>query len=103
MKPKRTLSAYILLVGVLGLSIVGGVVAYQVVKAMTKTQITSEQEQLIKPIDGSIDTKVTENLFSRKKFSVSELGTAISVAPTEIVSVTPTPSQVASSAASIQP
>lgn len=103
MKPKRTLSAYILLVGIMGLSIVGGLVAYQLARALTKSQVSTEQETLIKPIDGQIDSKVTDNLYQRRKYSVNELESTILVAtPTPTAVAAPTPTEVATGAASIQ-
>ena len=73
MKPKRTLSGYVLLVGIMGLSIVGGVLAFQVYSAATKTQVTTEQSTLIKPLDGQIDPKVLSDLQKRRVFTDNQL------------------------------
>ena len=73
MKPRRTISGYILLVGIMGLSIVGGVVAFQIFTAATKTQLTTEQTNLIKSLDGVIDPKVMDNLSKREKFTSDQL------------------------------
>lgn len=90
MKPRRTVSGYILLIGLLTLSIVGGVVIYQIYSAVTKSQVTNKQEIQIKSIDGSLDLKIFDNLSSRESFSTVELETPIST-PTLPVA-TPTPS-----------
>ena len=84
MKPRKTISSYVLLVGVLGLSIVGGVLAYQIYAGFTKSQITSEQQVIIKPLDGQLETKVIDNLSARRIFSESELSVlpVITPAPT---------------------
>jgi len=73
MKAKRTLSSYVLLVGVMGLSIVGGVLAYQIYSAAVKSQTTPEQKEIIKSIDGSISQAVIDNLKGRTVYSETEL------------------------------
>ncbi len=73
MKPRKTLSVYVLLVGVLGLSIVGGVLAFQIFSAVTKSQLTEAQAEIIKPIDGSIEQKIIDNLDKRKVVTESEI------------------------------
>ncbi|KKP29549.1 MAG: hypothetical protein UW35_C0043G0002 [Candidatus Collierbacteria bacterium GW2011_GWF2_44_15] len=95
MKPKRTISAYILLVGILGLSVIGGVVAYGIYASLVKTQITTDQAALIKPLDGEIDTNLLNNLETRRKFSATEL--AVEITPT------PTPSEQGSQGTSVIP
>lgn len=90
MKPKRAVSAYVLLIGIMGLSIVGGIIAFQIFVSVTKSQLTAEQNILIKPIDGSIDTEIINGLRNRRKFSESELNTitekTITTIPSEITS-----------------
>ena len=83
MKPRRTLSGYVLLIGILALSIVGGVVVYQIYAAVTKSQVTNKQEVQIKSLDGSLDEKLFDNLSSRESFSTIELEAPV---------LTPTPS-----------
>lgn len=78
MKPKRALSSYILLVGILALSIVGGVIAYQIFSALTKSQVSTEQDILIKPLDGAIDPKIVEELKQRKTIPASLMQAQIS-------------------------
>lgn len=73
MKPRKTISIYILLIGVMGLSIVGGILAFQIFSAATKTQLSTEQREIIKPIDGSISEKVIDNFDKRIKISESEI------------------------------
>lgn len=75
MKPRKTLSIYVLLVGVMGLSIVGGVLAFQVFSAATKNQATPEQAAAIKPIDGSISKDVIDNLSKRIVITDNNLAT----------------------------
>jgi hypothetical protein len=82
MKPTRTISSYVLLIGVLGLSIVGGVLAYQIYAATVKSQTTAEQTAAIKPIDGTIDQTVIDNLKKRTVYSDAQMTTAIEVTPT---------------------
>ncbi len=77
MKPKKTISAYILLVGILGLSVVGGVLAYGIYSSLVKTQITPQTAVLIKPIDGEIDTTLLDNMQGRRKFTEAELAAEI--------------------------
>jgi hypothetical protein len=73
MKPKRTLSAYILLVGIMALSIVGGIVAFQIFTAATKSQISTEESNLTKSLDGTIDQKTVTNLKGRIIFNSAQL------------------------------
>jgi hypothetical protein len=82
MKPTRTLSSYVLLVGIMGLSIVGGLVAYQIYSASTKSQITKAQEIAIKPLDGVINQSTIDNLKKRTIYTDTQMGTLINAAPT---------------------
>ena len=86
MKPKKTLSAYILLVGVLGLSVVGGILLFGIYSALVKTQITTQQTTLIKPLDGEISVEILNGLQKRRKFNATELSTVI--APSVVQSPT---------------
>ncbi|KKT30236.1 MAG: hypothetical protein UW41_C0002G0002 [Candidatus Collierbacteria bacterium GW2011_GWC2_44_18] len=86
MKPKKTLSIYILLVGIMGLSIVGGILAFQIFSASTKTQLTSEQIEIIKPLDGTIDEAVIKNLDQRTLVTEADINGLVMVPP-----VTPSP------------
>ncbi len=98
MKPRKTISVYVLLVGVMGLLIVGGGFAFQVIDEATKNQLPAAQRELVKPLDGKIETKVIENLSKRKIISRDEMfRTSIIITP----EVTPTIAQepVATSAA----
>ena len=97
MKPKRTISAYILLAGIMGLSIVGGVLAFQIFLAVTKSQISSEQSILTRSLDGSIDSEIISNLKARIKFSASALSTVVSTA-----TLTSTPSPAATPGGNIE-
>jgi len=72
-KAERTTSSYILIIGVLGLLLVGSLVAYQVYSAIIKSQVTSEQEKAIRPLDGSIEEEVVNELRGRRQFSLNEL------------------------------
>lgn len=97
MKPRKTLSIYILLAGVMGLSIVGGVLAFQIFSAATKTQATPEQQAAIKPIDGVINKDVVDNLAKRTVITSADLVQleiavpAVTPTPTMAVVVTPSP------------
>lgn len=82
MKTTRTLSSYVLLVGVMGLSIVGGVVAYQVYSASVKNQTTAGQATAIKPLDGVINQSTIDNLSKRTVYTDSEMGSLINAIPT---------------------
>lgn len=93
MKPTRTLSSYILLVGVMGLSIVGGMVAYQVFSASTKSQITEQQTNAIKPLDGVINQSIIDSLKLRTVYTKEQLD--------QLFVITPTPE--ATNTATIQP
>lgn len=93
MKATRTLSSYVLLVGVMGLSIVGGIVAYQIYAASVKTQTTAEQATAIKPLDGVINQTTIDNLNKRKRYFDSEMTLLINTpvaTPTPEVTVEPT-------------
>lgn len=93
MKPTRTLSSYVLLVGVMGLSIVGGMVAYQVFSASTKSQITEQQTNAIKPLDGVINQSIIDSLKVRTVYTDEQLD--------QLFVITPTPE--ATNTATIQP
>lgn len=73
MKPTRTLSSYLLLSGVMGLSIVGGVVAYQVYSAVVTNRTTTEQQTVIKPLDGAINQSAIDSLNKRKVYSDEQM------------------------------
>lgn len=73
MKPRKTLSSYVLLVGVMGLSIAGGVLAFQIFSAATKSQVTPEQQSAIRPIDGTISNEVIDNLTKRIVITENDL------------------------------
>jgi hypothetical protein len=103
MKPTRTLSSYVLLVGVLGLSIVGGVVAYQIYATSIKSQTTAEQAIAIKPLDGVINQATIDSLKKRAVYTDAQMGVLINEAPTPeatVAAVTPTPE--ATQAATVQ-
>lgn len=108
MKPVRTISSYVLLVGVMGLSIVGGVVAYQIYAASVKTQTTPAQATAIKPLDGTINQTTVDNLQKRTVYSDSEMGFSLRATPTPEASITPevitpTPSPESTGSAVITP
>jgi hypothetical protein len=98
MKPTRKLSSYVLLVGVMGLSIVGGVVAYQIYAAVVKSQATSEQTIAIKPLDGVINKSTIDGLRKRTVYSDVQMGlllsTPVPVATGTAVVETPTPTPI---------
>ncbi|OGD82865.1 hypothetical protein A2572_02085 [Candidatus Collierbacteria bacterium RIFOXYD1_FULL_40_9] len=87
MKPRKSLSVYVLLVGILGLLIVAGFFTFQIVDEATKSQIPAEQRELVKPIDGAIEQRVIDNLQTRRTFSREE----ILVSPMAIPSITISP------------
>ena len=94
MKPRKSLSIYVLLVGVLGLLIVAGIFAFQIIDEATKSQIPTSQREAVKPIDGQIENRTIESLQKRKTFSKDE----ILIKP---ITITPTLSQVATTASSV--
>ncbi len=73
MKPRKSLSVYVLLVGILGLLIVAGFFTFQVVDEATKSQVPAQQRELVKPVDGAIEQRVIDNLQKRKTFSREEI------------------------------
>lgn len=87
MKPRKSVSVYVLLVGVMGLLIVGGIFSFQVIDQATKNQLTSTQKDLVKPLDGKIEENVIENLKSRKVYSRDDL--SITPTPTIVISIAP--------------
>lgn len=82
MKTTRTLSSYVLLVGVMGLSIVGGVVAYQIYSASVKSQATPEQVTATKPIDGAINKTTVDSLRGRTVYNNNEMDSLVFAPPT---------------------
>lgn len=104
MKPTRTLSSYVLLVGVLGLSIVGGVVAYQIYATSIKSQTTAEQVTAIKPLDGVINQSTIDELKKRTVYTDAQMGLLINTSPTPeaTVAAVVTPTPEATEAATIQ-
>jgi len=106
MKPRKGLSVYVLLVGILGLLIVAGFFAFQLFDEATKSQVPAEQRELVKPLEGSINPKVIENLRQRKIISREEIVTIVQITPTPEPSVqirpilTPEP-QLSTASASI--
>lgn len=82
MKPKKTLSVYVLLVGVMGLLIVGGIVVFQIFKEATKSQLTQSQNAAVKPLDGKIEVEVVQDLSTRTVLTKENLRQLPTVAPT---------------------
>ncbi len=103
MKVKRTISSYVLLVGILGLSIVGGVLAYQVFRAAVKSQTTGEQLETIKPIDGSISKDVVDDLRQRMVFDDDQMRQMMTTTPTPIETQTQTATQAAEASPAAEP
>lgn len=95
MKPRKSLSIYVLLVGILGLLIVAGFFTFQIVDEATKSQVPAQQRELVKPIDGAIEQRAIDNLQKRRTFSREEILISPIVAPQ--TTVTPTVAQVATS------
>jgi hypothetical protein len=87
MKPRKSVSVYVLLVGVMGLLIVGGIFAFQLIDQATKNQLTTTQKDLVKPLDGKIEENVIKNLLNRKMYSREDL--SVVVTPKIEVSITP--------------
>ncbi|HCQ31343.1 TPA: hypothetical protein DIU27_03100 [Candidatus Collierbacteria bacterium] len=83
----------------MGLSIVGGVLAFQIFSAVTKTQLTAEQVEIIRPIDGTINQTVIDNLEKRTPISEDELSKLEMETPIE---PTPTTSIATESAQTTQ-
>lgn len=104
MKPRKTLSVYVLLVGILGLSIVGGILAFQIFSATVKSQLTAEQREAVKPIDGTIGQTVINNLELRQAITEAELA-ALSITINPTPTMPPaiiTPSRATSSATLVE-
>lgn len=107
MKPTRKLSSYVLLVGVMGLSIAGGVVAYQIYAATIKSQTTEEQSVAIKPLDGVINKTTVDSLGKRIIYTDTQMNSFLITVPTpattEITTETPTvTTEVATGSATTQ-
>lgn len=69
MKVRRAKSSYILIVGVMTLLAAGSFLFYGLYSALTKTQITKEQQAEIRPLNGNLNQKVIDNLSKRRQFS----------------------------------
>lgn len=87
---------YILLIGVMSLSIVGGILAFQIFSAATKSQLTENQIIIVKPIDGVISQTSIDNLEKRTKITDDDIN-AVKIVPEETPTITPTPSLVEAS------
>jgi len=94
MKPKRTRSSYVLLVGMMSLMVVGSWLAYQIYSSFTKSQITPKQETAIIPLDGSILPADLDNLSKRRKFTPSDFSAIV-------LSISPTPTATTSGGVSL--
>jgi len=79
MKVKRAKSTYVLMVGMLTLISAGGFLAYSLYSALTKSQITKEQQLDIRPLNGSLNQMVLENLSKRRQFNQAELSNVVSI------------------------
>ena len=66
----------------MGLSIVGGVVAYQIYSAAVKTQATPEQTEAIKPLDGVINQATVDSLKKRTVYSEAQMSILLNATPT---------------------
>lgn len=77
MKPKRTKSSYILLVGTMSLLLVGSWLTYQIYVSLTKTQITSRQQIAITPLDGSFSKADLDNLAGRRRFTATDFSAIV--------------------------
>jgi hypothetical protein len=73
MKPKKTLSAYVLIIGIMTLLAVGSLLSFQIYSALTKSQISQLQQKAIKPLDGNIREEVIKNLVGRRWFNRTEI------------------------------
>lgn len=73
MKPKKTMSAHVLTVGLMALLIVGSLLVFQVYSALVKPQISEIQQKAIKPLDGNIKEEVINNLVGRRWFNRTEI------------------------------
>lgn len=98
MKPRKSLSVYVLLVGILGLLIVAGFFTFQIVDEATKSQVPAEQRELVKPVDGAIEQRVIDNLQTRRIFSREEILIApITIVPSVTVAQVATQTAIVSS------
>ena len=57
------------MVGVLALISAGSLLAYNIFSALTKSQISKEQQVDIRPLSGNLNPKVLSNLSKRRQFS----------------------------------
>ena len=77
----------------MGLSIVGGVLAFQIFSAATKSQATPQQTMATKPVDGNINKEVVDNLIQRTVISESSFRLLEPVAQMQPITPTPIPTQ----------
>ena len=78
----------------MGLSIVGGIVAYQIYAASIKSQATPEQVTATKPIDGAINQKTLDSLRGRTVYNDFEMDSLVYAAPATESAVVPTPTSI---------
>lgn len=91
MKATRKLSSYVLLAGLMGLSIVGGITAYQIYSASVKNQATTEQATAIKPLDGVINQTTIDGLKKRTVYTDTQMGLLLNASPTPEATESSTP------------
>lgn len=98
MKPKKSLSVYVLFVGIFGLLIVAGFFTFQLFDEATKSQIPASQRESVKSIDGIIEQRVIDNLQLRQVISDDDiLVVPATPTPTPTPEITITPISTASS------
>ena len=73
MKVKRARSSYILIVGILALLVAGSFMGYSVYSALTKSQISVQQESAIQPMVGNLNPEIIKNMEQRRQYGSQEL------------------------------
>ena len=86
----------------MGLSIVGGVVAYQVYAATVKTQTTPEEVTAIRSLDGAINQTTINSLSQRRVYSDTQMNLLLNAVPTPTVTIAETVPPEATPAATTQ-
>lgn len=79
MRVKRGASSHVLLIGIMALLIAGSFLAYSAYSALTKSQVTKEQELAIRPLEGKLKAEALKDLAKRRQFSQAEMAGVVSL------------------------
>jgi len=88
-KIKKAPSAYVAIIGVVTLCVAGSFLLYTIYSALRKSQISPQQKLDILPLVGQLNSKVIDDLKSRRRFEKSELENIPRASPSITVTAIP--------------